>query len=618
MLDATLATTFTPGTNLKGSVAGANWSFLLPSLEVEHVVAFGVPAKAALATLARLGNDVTIICKDATQYQHSNKLIRELQLTNVRPQLIADPSRMPLANHSVDVLFLAEQDRWLPRSREARLEYCRVLKPDGLLYFERGNPVEHLRARTAIRELVNSIGTARTLWLTPLHGEMHTAVPTNDRQTINWFFQHKLYSSSIMPWALRLVDRLMKRPTGQASAPGIARVNLPGLDRKGPKRLDQLKRSGGARFLRFVEDSEQLVGRRNKLMQRYGVLVSRAPSDQRFAPPRYLRALAEQAGIDICQQRWGLSARGEYSSRKVLFFLFDGGNRDPQYIVKMTRDSSFNARLTTECHALKLLHNKLIRQQETLPQVAFFGYHNHLAIVGETAIQGVPFAERTTSSADCPYAGRALNWLMDLAIATVDRTATTALEVAEGLQHLLNRFVQIYDPSPEHRAFLAEQVRLVAQHTGAFPAVFQHGDPGTWNVMVTKNEQVAFLDWEAAEPQGMPLWDLFYFIRSYSGDIARARGIGNRVQGFAQQLLATSPLNDVFCKTVQQYCAALDLPQTLIAPLFYTCWMHRALKEATRLTPDTLQRGLYVTILRLCIEQRSMAGLQRLFATNSN
>lgn len=618
MLDATFATTFTPGTNLKGSVAGANWSFVLPSLEIEHIVSFGVPTKASLATLARLSNNVTIICRDATQYRQSSQIIRALQFTNVRLQIVADPSRIPLPDHSVDVVFLVEQNPWLPRSREARLEYCRVLKPDGLLYFERGNLVKSLRARTAIRELVKSIGTARFLWLTPLRGEMHTAVPVSDRQTMSWFFQHKLYSSSIMPWTMRIVDRLMKRPTSQAITTGVAPVGVPKLDPRRPKRLERIKRSGGAGVLRLVEDSEQFVGRHSAFMQRYGVLVSRAPSDQRFAPPRYLRALAEESGIDISQHRWGLSARGEYSSRKVLFFLFDGSDHDPQYIVKMTRDSSLNARLVNECQALKVLHAKRIGQHATLPQVAFFGYHNQLAIVGETAIQGLPFAQHTTADADCPYARNALNWLVDLGIATEDRTAATTLDVAEGLQHLLNRFVQIYDPSPEHRAFLAEQVRLVAQHTGAFPAVFQHGDPGTWNVMVTQSKQIAFLDWEAAEPQGMPLWDLFYFIRSYSGDIARARGIGNRLQGFAQQFLTTSPLNDVFCKTVQHYCAALDLPQALIAPLFYTCWIHRALKEATRLTPTTLQRGLYVNILRLCIEQRSMPGLQRLFAAHNH
>ena len=51
-----------------------------------------------------------------------------------------------------------------------------------------------------------------------------------------------------------------------------------------------------------------------------------------------------------------------------------------------------------------------------------------------------------------------------------------------------------------------------------------------------------------------------------------------------------------------------------VEPLFYTCWMHRALKEATRLPPEHLEEGHYLRLLRLCIERRSAPALRRLFA----
>jgi len=38
MLATTLATVFAPGTNIEGDVAGANWTFLLPTLELERIV----------------------------------------------------------------------------------------------------------------------------------------------------------------------------------------------------------------------------------------------------------------------------------------------------------------------------------------------------------------------------------------------------------------------------------------------------------------------------------------------------------------------------------------------------------------------------------------------------
>jgi hypothetical protein len=53
------------------------------------------------------------------------------------------------------------------------------------------------------------------------------------------------------------------------------------------------------------------------------------------------------------------------------------------------------------------------------------------------------------------------------------------------------------------------------------------------------------------------------------------------------------------------------LAPELIEPLFYTCWMHRGLKEATRLTPNTLACGHYFNVLRASIDQREV--LQPLF-----
>jgi hypothetical protein len=56
------------------------------------------------------------------------------------------------------------------------------------------------------------------------------------------------------------------------------------------------------------------------------------------------------------------------------------------------------------------------------------------------------------------------------------------------------------------------------------------------------------------------------------------------------------------------------LDPALVEPLFYTCWMHRALKEATRLQPDRLESGTYVRLLRLCVARRDAPGLRRLFS----
>ena len=55
------------------------------------------------------------------------------------------------------------------------------------------------------------------------------------------------------------------------------------------------------------------------------------------------------------------------------------------------------------------------------------------------------------------------------------------------------------------------------------PAIGYRGDPvpgvpydERLGRVPNEDGRVVFLDWEAAEARGMPLWDLFYFLRSFA------------------------------------------------------------------------------------------------------
>ena len=56
-----------------------------------------------------------------------------------------------------------------------------------------------------------------------------------------------------------------------------------------------------------------------------------------------------------------------------------------------------------------------------------------------------------------------------------------------------------------------------------------------------------------------------------------------------------------------------ELPARYTA--LYRCWMHRALKEATRLRPDRLDDGHFAALVRLSLRERDAPGLRRLYAT---
>jgi hypothetical protein len=570
MLETTLSTEFIPGTNVKGDVAGANWSFLLPELELDRVLCIGLPAPATFKTLTRLSREVIILCKHPRHVRELCEKGEKVDSSQVYPIVMnARLKRMPLPSGTINLVLIGKEWNALRIGREQELlaEIERVLKSDGSIYFEFGDPFE--RFSTGREKLNGSLGESfsrQVFWLTPLHGEMRTAVPRQDKKTIDYLVRHYLFSSTSDVRLLARAERyVIKHPWS------------------------------------------------GRLLRRSGVLLTRSTSDLSGKPPHYLRSAAEAAGIDLSQSRWALLAQGKFSSRKVLFLLFEKDSETPHYIVKLTRDPVFNYRLENEYKALALLWEKGVGDQERLPQSIFCSHPGNLMLVGQTIIQGKPFRRQHQSSPEHPLGRDACAWLSKLGEFTADPTIASPAQVAKALRQLFVRFLNIYRLTPEQSTFIEGQIDSISQTRNVFPLVFQHGDPGTWNLMVTRSGKVAFLDWEAAEPHGIPLWDLFYFLRSYCIWATRGGSRRDSLQVFAQGFLGEAPLNLFVSEMIHNYCQRLGLPDDLIQPLFYTCWMHRALKESTRLPQAKLERGHYVNLLRTSIDQSNAPGLRRLF-----
>lgn len=114
----------------------------------------------------------------------------------------------------------------------------------------------------------------------------------------------------------------------------------------------------------------------------------------------------------------------------------------------------------------------------------------------------------------------------------------------------------------------------------------------------------------------MPLWDLFYFLRSYVVSAERASGQHDRLAGFAAHFLNAGGLSDTLVEAVRGYREQVGLDNVTAETLFYTCWLHRALKQATLLPPARVDRDShYANLLRLCIQRRDSPTLRRIWGT---
>jgi aminoglycoside phosphotransferase (APT) family kinase protein len=229
-------------------------------------------------------------------------------------------------------------------------------------------------------------------------------------------------------------------------------------------------------------------------------------------------------------------------------------------------------------------------------------------------IEGEPFEARSQFDASCRYAMSAVDWLIDLSALTV--IARPPIDMGESFQRLVDRFSEIYKPIPEHRAYLNDLVLRLKKTPP--PAVFQHGDPGTWNLLVTEENQVAFLDWENALEHGIPLWDLLYFLRSYCVAAGQKSGNYGVLPAIEHFMLEDSPLAEFIVDAFQRYCQRVTLDPALVEPLFFMNWVFWGVKQAALVEAVGLQTAHYVQLIKLCIERRDAPTLARIFALEAN
>lgn len=476
---------------------------------------------------------------------------------------------LPCADRSLDLVVALggpDTSRFL-RSPGFAAELDRVLTPDGVACIRtcRRRDAFHMRSwRSDLGAL--GIVPLGDWWLGPARRATRLAVPRNDRPVSRYFFDHVVNGVSRKA---RLLLPLLRR---------LIRMRL------GPALLPH-----------------QVV-----------VLGRRGGTGLADGAPAYLRGLAAPAGFDLAGYRAGIATQGQYDSNKVAAFLFAGGSEAPELIVKLTRAPRFNFRLEREFRSLSRLRQGGFLEEGTYPEALFLGYHEGHAALGQKALQGAPLRARTRGEASCPFANDAIDSLIRLGAASADVSAATPAEVSAWLLRLLDRFREIYSPTEAEAGFLEERIRSLGGQRAPVPLVFRHGDAGTWNVMVTGSGRVAFLDWEASEPQGPPLWDLFDFLRSFGMWGARTRGGGRGTEAYRESILADTPVSRLHAAAVERYCRRVGVDPGVVEPLFYACWISRALREAAWASGRP-EEGAYFKLLRLCIHERDARGLRWIF-----
>ncbi|PYP75336.1 MAG: hypothetical protein DMD35_21695 [Gemmatimonadetes bacterium] len=275
-----------------------------------------------------------------------------------------------------------------------------------------------------------------------------------------------------------------------------------------------------------------------------------------------------------------LLTHGERAVGKVVALVFDGGVA-PSLAIKTARTRDSGRGLHREAEALDAVAALHPRGMAGVPRVRFHHALHGRPVIGESALVGTPIAALLTARAYPRLAERVTEWLCALAQPALAEPRETAWETlyAPTLDRFATEFAPVLDPAALMRA------REMIQGLGALPVVCEQRDCSPWNVFEGP-EGIVVLDWESAEPRGLPAMDLVYFATHAAFYLERAWNTGRFESAYAAAWSRDTPIGRANHECAERYFDRLEVDVALLRPIRLFAWMLHAHSDWVHLRDD--------------------------------
>jgi Ser/Thr protein kinase RdoA (MazF antagonist) len=121
----------------------------------------------------------------------------------------------------------------------------------------------------------------------------------------------------------------------------------------------------------------------------------------------------------------------------------------------------------------------------------------------------------------------------------------------------------------------------LVRELGPVPAVLQHNDLGTWNVVVG-GDDFTVLDWEDARRHGLPLWDLWYLLMDATAHLDGAGTLHEREEHFVRLFRGELPASARLFHWTRTAVREQGVPEESVGRLATLCWMQHGLSSEAR------------------------------------
>jgi hypothetical protein len=319
---------------------------------------------------------------------------------------------------------------------------------------------------------------------------------------------------------------------------------------------------------------------------------------------------AELAAVLPAEVPTLLLSGGRRSINKVAALPFPAGGMPPEAVVKFARVAAADAALEREAEALVRVEREH-PQLEGVPRVLASGSRWGRRALAESAVHGRPLIEELAPERLAPLGERVGQWLAGLVGDRAQGPETWHRRlVAEPLLAFEREFGDLAGAATVARA------RELLGELGPLPAACEHRDCSPWNFIVTAEGGLGLLDWESAEPEGLPALDLVYFLANAAFVIDGALESGKTRTTYRRLLDPAGSYGATFAACTAAYCERAGVPPAALPGLRLLCWLvhcrsdyrHLEMAAAGPPSPEALRGSMFFGLVEEELEQAKGKG----------
>jgi hypothetical protein len=298
---------------------------------------------------------------------------------------------------------------------------------------------------------------------------------------------------------------------------------------------------------------------------------------------------------------WMLFAPGASPINKLVGFIFADDEDEPRLVAKLARVDESTAALAREAANLRAIHAQRATSLPGVPSLLFVERDGPM-VLGETYVPGRPLTMLLTRDSHRELAISVTDWLGEMG-GTGERVARR-----EWWPRLVERPLTELNGScgPLLSASELAQLHAWLEVLTDLPLVIEQRDCAPWNILLAADGTVVVHDWESAEPRGLPLLDLTYFLAYSAFLVEGAFTTARFAEAYRSSLDARTPTGRISAECNARYLARLALDASVVPALRVLTWLVHLHSECLRLGRPAAERSVFRSLLRE--ELRSLIG----------